>query len=199
MVHSLVFSSERSHEFTAEASYLWVMLALRWQSMKSVEHDWNQSVRNNFSHCWPPIQFVMTEISGAWLKSVDHDWSQWFFSHAPLISVHWFQSCSTDFSHASLISVMLHWFQSCFTDFSHASLISVMLHWFQSCFTDFSHASLISVMLHWFQSCSTDFSHASLISVMLHFSHAPLISVKSTEAFLTDFMTPTEVIQWLKS
>ena len=91
-----------------------------------------------------------------------------------LFMLHWFQSCSTDFSHAPLISVMLHWFQSCSTDFSHAPLTSVMLHWFQSCSTDFSHAPLISVMLHWlvmlhwFQSCSTDFSHAPLISAMLH-------------------------------
>ena len=81
-----------------------------------------------------------------------------------LVMLHWFQSCSTDFSHAPLISVMLHWFQLCSTDFSHAPLISVMLHWFQSCSTDFSHAPLTSVMLHWFQSCSTDFSHAPLTS-----------------------------------
>ena len=101
-----------------------------------------------------------------------------------LVMLHWFQSCSTDFSHAPLISVMLHWLQSCSTDFSHAPLTSVMLHWLQSCSTDFSHAPLISVMLHWLQSCSTDFSHAPLTSVMLHwfqscstdFSHAPLTS-----------------------
>ena len=92
------------------------------------------------------------------------------------VMLHWFQSCSTDFSHAPLTSVMLHWFQSCSTDFSykcstdfsHAPLSSVMLHWFQSCSTDFSHAPPSSVMLHWFQSCSTDFSHAPLTSVMLH-------------------------------
>ena len=116
---------------------------------------------------WPK-DYLDNLVMLHWFQSCSTD-----FSYAPLISVmlHWLQSCSTDFSYAPLTSVMLHWLQSCSTDFSYAPLTSVMLHWFQSCSTDFSHAPLTSVMLHWFQSCSTDFSHAPLTSVMLHWLH----------------------------